>query len=270
MAEPSSYRPSDIPGLPGVYRFFNSENKVIYVGKALSLKSRLGNYFQSNLPERTNRMVHEAVRVDWTIVGSEVEALQLEFSWIKQFAPTYNVQFRDDKSYPYLAISLDEEYPRVFITRKQKRPGLKYFGPYTHTWALRNTFDVVLKVFPVRSCSNGNFDKAKRTNRQCLLGDIGKCSAPCVGWVSQEEHKDLAKRMSSFMEAGKGDLMPTLRKEMESAASNEEYERAAKIRDQIASMERALESSEASLSENLSADLIAIHREGMHLSLIHI
>ena len=266
MAEPSSYRPSDIPGLPGVYRFFNSENKVIYVGKALSLKSRLSNYFQSNLPERTNRMVHEAVRVDWTIVGSEVEALQLEFSWIKQFAPTYNVQFRDDKSYPYLAISLDEEYPRVFITRKQKRPGLKYFGPYTHTWALRNTFDVVLKVFPVRSCSNGNFDKAKRTNRQCLLGDIGKCSAPCVGWVSQEEHKDLAKRMSSFMEAGKGDLMPTLRKEMESAASNEEYERAAKIRDQIASMERALESSEASLSENLSADLIAIHREGMHVA----
>ncbi len=266
MAEPSSYRPKDIPALPGVYRFFNGDGKVIYVGKALSLKSRLSSYFQSNLPEKTNRMVHEAVRVDWTIVDSEVEALQLEFSWIKQFAPTFNVQFRDDKSYPYLAISLEDEFPRVFITRKQKRPGLKYFGPFTHTWALRNTFDVVLKVFPVRSCSAANFEKARRTNRQCLLGDIGKCAAPCVGWVSQEEHKELAKRMAAFMEAGTGDLLTTLQKEMEMAATNEEFERAAKIRDQISSMERARESSEASLSENFSADVIAVHREGMHVA----
>ena len=266
MAEPSSYRPKDIPALPGVYRFFNDAGKVIYVGKALSLKSRLSSYFQSNLPEKTNRMVHEAARVDWTIVDSEVEALQLEFSWIKQYAPTFNVQFRDDKSYPYLAISLEDDFPRVFITRKQKRPGLKYFGPFTHTWALRNTFDVVLKVFPVRSCSSANFEKARRTNRQCLLGDIGKCAAPCVGWVSQEEHKDLAKRMAAFMEAGTGDLLTTLHKEMETAASNEEFERAGKIRDQISSMERARESSEASLSENFSADVIAIHREGMHVA----
>jgi len=266
MAEPSSYRPKDIPALPGVYRFFNDAGKVIYVGKALSLKSRLSSYFQSNLPEKTNRMVHEAARVDWTIVDSEVEALQLEFSWIKQYAPTFNVQFRDDKSYPYLAISLEDDFPRVFITRKQKRPGLKYFGPFTHTWALRNTFDVVLKVFPVRSCSSANFEKARRTNRQCLLGDIGKCAAPCVGWVSQEEHKDLAKRMAAFMEAGTGDLLTTLHKEMETAASNEEFERAAKIRDQISSMERARESSEASLSENFSADVIAVHREGMHVA----
>ncbi len=266
MAEPSSYRPKDIPALPGVYRFFNDAGKVIYVGKALSLKSRLSSYFQSNLPEKTNRMVHEAARVDWTIVDSEVEALQLEFSWIKQYAPTFNVQFRDDKSYPYLAISLEDDFPRVFITRKQKRPGLKYFGPFTHTWALRNTFDVVLKVFPVRSCSSANFEKARRTNRQCLLGDIGKCAAPCVGWVSQEEHKDLAKRMAAFMEAGTGDLLTTLHKEMETAASNEEFERAGKIRDQISSMERARESSEASLSENFSADVIAVHREGMHVA----
>ncbi|CAB4698268.1 unannotated protein [freshwater metagenome] len=266
MSEPSSYRPQDVPALPGVYRFFNQNDKVIYVGKALSLKSRLNNYFQGNLPERTNRMVHEAVRVDWTIVDSEVEALQLEFSWIKQFEPTYNVQFRDDKSYPYLAISINDEFPRVFITRKQKRPGLKYFGPFTHTWALRNTFDVILKVFPVRSCSAGNFEKARRTGRQCLLGDIGKCSAPCVGWITQPDHTALAQRLISFMDAGKGDLLPTLQKEMDAASANEEFERAAKIRDQISSMERARESSDASISENFSADVIAIHREGMHVA----
>lgn len=264
MAEPSSYRPQDIPPLPGVYRFFNSEDQVIYVGKALSLKSRLSNYFQGNLPERTNRMVREAVRVDWTIVNTEVEALQLEFSWIKQFNPIYNVQFRDDKSYPYLAISLNDEFPKVFITRKQKRPGIKYFGPFTHAWALRNTFDVVLKVFPVRSCTDGNFLKARRSHRQCLLGDIGKCAAPCVNWISQEEHMKLAKRLTDFMDAGVGDIVPTLQKEMEIAAKEQEYERAAKIRDQIVAMERVRESTDATLPDDLHADVIAIHREGPH------
>ena len=264
MAEPSSYRPKDIPPLPGVYRFFNEEDQVIYVGKALSLKSRLNNYFQGNLPERTHRMVHEAVRVDWTIVDSEVEALQLEFSWIKQFNPTYNVQFRDDKSYPYLAISLNDDFPKVFITRKQKRPGIKYFGPFTHAWALRNTFDVILKVFPVRSCTDANFKRAKRNNRQCLLGDIGKCAAPCVDWISQADHMKLARRLTEFMDAGIGDIVPTLQKEMELAASSEEFERAAKIRDQITAMERVRESTDATLPENMYADVIAIHREGPH------
>ena len=264
MAEPNSYRPADIPPLPGVYRFFNNDDRVIYVGKALSLKSRLSNYFQGNLPERTNRMVHEAVRVDWTIVNTEVEALQLEFSWIKQFDPTYNVQFRDDKSYPYLAISLNDEFPKVFITRKQKRPGIKYFGPFTHAWALRNTFDVMLKVFPVRSCTDGNFQKARKSNRQCLLGDIGKCAAPCVNWISQEDHMKMAKRLTEFMDAGVGDIIPTLQKEMEIAARAQEYERAAKIRDQIVAMERVRESSDATLPDNLHADFIAIHREGPH------
>lgn len=264
MAEPSSYRPQDIPPLPGVYRFFNDDDEVIYVGKALSLKSRLSNYFQGNLLERTHRMVHEAVRVDWTIVNTEVEALQLEFSWIKQFNPTYNVQFRDDKSYPYLAISLSDEYPKVFITRSQKRPGIKYFGPFTHAWALRNTFDVVLKVFPVRSCTDGNFRKAKKSNRQCLLGDIGKCAAPCVNWITQEDHMKLAMRLTEFMDAGVGDIVPTLQKEMELAAQSQEFERAAKIRDQIIAMERVRESADATLPDNLYADVIAIHREGPH------
>ena len=264
MANPDSYRPQDVPALPGVYRFFAEGDKVIYVGKATSLKSRLSSYFRGNLPERTFRMVNEAVRVDWTIVDSEVEALQLEFSWIKQYNPMYNIQFRDDKSYPYLALSLSDEFPRVFITRMQKRPGVKYFGPFTQAWALRNTFDLVLKVFPVRSCPDGTFQKARRTQRQCLLGDIGKCSAPCVGWISPPEHKELATRLVDFMEAGQGEMLPALRKEMEAAAFGQEFERAAKIRDQITSMEHVLESAGAAMPENLFADVIAIYREGAH------
>jgi excinuclease ABC subunit C len=209
-------------------------------------------------------MVHEAVRVDWTIVKTELEALALEFSWIKQYHPTYNVQFKDDKSYPYLAISLEDEYPRIFITRKEKRPGLKYFGPYTNAWALRNTYEVLLKVFPVRSCSVGNFQRAQRSKRQCLLGDIGKCAAPCVGWVSPEEHKEIAVKLNDFMESGMEDLLPTMRHEMELAASREEFERAARLRDQIESFEKAQKSTQGNLSDDLDGDFIAIHEEGFH------
>jgi excinuclease ABC subunit C len=264
MADPASYRPRDIPEHPGVYRFYNAEDKVVYVGKAKNLKNRLSNYFQSNLAERTHRMVHEAVRVDWTIVGTEVEALALEFSWIKQYNPYYNVQFKDDKSYPYLALSMKDEFPRIFITRKEKRPGLTYFGPFTHTWALRNTFDVILKVFPIRSCSSGNFERAKRTNRQCLLGDIGKCAAPCVGAVTPEEHKAIAARLIEFMGASNGDIVPMLKNEMEEASQREEFERAGKIRDSIASIEKMFESQDAALADDLSADLIAVYEEGLH------
>lgn len=264
MADPQSYRPSNIPEHPGVYRFYNGDDKVIYVGKAKNLKNRLGSYFQANLATKTDRMVHEAVRVDWTIVATEVEALQLEFSWIKQYNPYYNVQFKDDKSYPYLAVTIGDEFPRIFITRKSKRPGIKYFGPFTHTWALRNTFDVIVKVFPIRSCSTGNFERAKRSKRQCLLGDIGKCAAPCVNWISQEDHKALANRLVTFMADGNADIVPTLKREMELASEKEEFERASKIRDSITSIERAQESSEAALPENLTADLIAIHHDGAH------
>ena len=264
MADPASYRPPEIPEDPGVYRFYNKSDKVIYVGKAKNLKNRLSSYFGSNLAQKTYRMVHEAVRVDWTIVKTELEALALEFSWIKQYHPTYNVQFKDDKSYPYLAISLEDEYPRIFITRKEKRPGLKYFGPYTNAWALRNTYEVLLKVFPVRSCSVGNFQRAQRSKRQCLLGDIGKCAAPCVGWVSPEEHKAIAVKLNDFMESGMEDLLPTMRHEMELAASREEFERAARLRDQIESFEKAQKSTQGNLSDDLDGDFIAIHEEGFH------
>lgn len=264
MADPASYRPTEIPEEPGVYRFYNKSEKVIYVGKAKNLKNRLSSYFGSNLAQKTYRMVHEAVRVDWTIVNTELEALALEFSWIKQYHPTYNVQFKDDKSYPYLAISLEDEFPRIFITRKEKRSGLKYFGPYTNAWALRNTYEVLLKVFPVRSCSAGNFQRAQRTKRQCLLGDIGKCAAPCVGWVTPEEHKAIAYKLDAFMESGMEDLIPTMRTEMELASSREEFERAARIRDQIESFEKAQRSTQGNLSDDLDGDFIAIHEEGLH------
>jgi excinuclease ABC subunit C len=264
MADPKSYRPSNIPEHPGVYRFYNSKDKVIYVGKAKNLKNRLSNYFQANLATKTNRMVHEAVRVDWTIVSTELEALALEFSWIKQYQPKYNVQFKDDKSYPYLALSLNDDYPMIFITRKDKRPGLKYFGPYTNAWALRNTFDVLLKVFPVRSCSSSNFTRAQRSKRQCLLGDIGKCAAPCVGWITQEEHKKLAGRLDEFMESGMENILPKLQEEMDTAAANEEFERAARLRDQIESFEKAQKSTEGNFSDELDGDFISIYHDGFH------
>jgi excinuclease ABC subunit C len=209
-------------------------------------------------------MVHEAVRVDWTIVSTELEALALEFSWIKQYQPKYNVQFKDDKSYPYLALSLNDDYPMIFITRKDKRPGLKYFGPYTNAWALRNTFDVLLKVFPVRSCSSSNFTRAQRSKRQCLLGDIGKCAAPCVGWISQEEHKKLAGRLNEFMESGMENILPKLHEEMDTAAANEEFERAARLRDQIESFEKAQKSTEGNFSDELDGDFISIYHDGFH------
>ena len=264
MAEPKSYRPSNIPEHPGVYRFYNNKDKVIYVGKAKNLKNRLSNYFQANLATKTNRMVHEAVRVDWTIVSTELEALALEFSWIKQYQPKYNVQFKDDKSYPYLALSLNDDYPMIFITRKDKRPGLKYFGPYTNAWALRNTFDVLLKVFPVRSCSSSNFSRAQRSKRQCLLGDIGKCAAPCVGCISQEEHKKLAGRLNEFMESGMENILPKLHEEMDTAAANEEFERAARLRDQIESFEKAQKSTEGNFYDELDGDFISIYHDGFH------
>ena len=264
MADPQSYRPSNIPQHPGVYRFFNKADKVIYVGKAKNLKNRLSNYFQANLATKTNRMVHEAVRVDWTIVSTELEALALEFSWIKQYQPKYNVQFKDDKSYPYLAISLNDEYPMVFITRKDKRPGLKYFGPYTNAWALRNTFEVLLKVFPVRSCSSANFNRAQRSKRQCLLGDIGKCAAPCVGWISKEDHQSLAQKLNDFMESGMENLLPALHEEMQLASTNEEFERAARLRDQIESFEKAQRSTQGNFSDDLDGDFIALYQDGFH------
>ena len=266
MTDPASYRPDSIPTEPGVYRFFNDKGGVIYVGKAKNLKNRLNSYFQKNLLEKTYRMVNEAVRVDWTIVNTEIEALQLEFTWIKTENPKYNIQFKDDKSYPYLAVSLADEFPRLFISRAKKRPGVKYFGPYAHAWALRSSFDVIQKLYPIRSCTDSNFSRAVKSKRQCLLGDIGKCSAPCVSWVSKEEHLEIAKKLVRFVDTSSGDIAATLTREMSEASDREEFEQAARIRDQISAIERSAETSGTFLSEGFSADLLATHSEITHAS----
>ena len=264
MADPLSYRPENIPDEPGVYRFFDANDRVIYVGKARSLKNRLNSYFQKNVGEKTYRMIHAATRVDWTIVRSEVEALQLEFTWIKEENPQFNVQFKDDKSYPFLALTMDEQFPRLMITRRSKRKGVVYFGPFAHAWALRTTFDVLLKLFPVRSCSKSNFERAARIKRPCLLGDIGKCAAPCVERVTEEDHRELAKRLSTFITDGSVDIIAELRSEMERASQNEEYERAGKLRDQLVALERASESTDAAISDVITADFIALHQDITH------
>ena len=262
--EALDYRPTGVPDAPGVYRFFDRNDRVIYVGKARSLRNRLNSYFQKNLTEKTKRMVESAVRVDWTVVATEVEALQLEFSWIKSENPEFNVQFRDDKSYPYLALSVGEEFPRIFITRSEKRDGIKRFGPYTHAWALRSTFDVIQRAFPVRSCSKANFEKAKRSKRQCLLGDIGKCSAPCIGRIAKSDHDALVEGVIDFLEKGNDEVLAHLAQEMDEAAAREEFERAALIRDRISSITKAQESSDAAWSENLTLDLFARHDDVTH------
>lgn len=264
MADPLSYRPTNVPDEPGVYRFFDEHDRVIYVGKARSLKNRLNSYFQKSVGEKTFRMINAASRVDWTIVRSEVEALQLEFTWIKEENPAFNVQFKDDKSYPFLALTMDEEFPRLMITRRSKRKGVVYFGPFAHAWALRTTFDVLLKLFPVRSCSNSNFERAARIKRPCLLGDIGKCAAPCVERISKKEHKELALRLSAFISDGSMDIVSELKAEMERASQAEEFEKAGKLRDQLAALERATESTDAAISDSISADFIAIHQDITH------
>ena len=261
---PANFRPENIPTEPGVYRFFDKDDRVLYVGKAINLKNRLTSYFLSGLAERTDRMVSEAVRCDWTIVSGEVEALQLEYTWIKQYKPPFNVRFRDDKSYPYLALTINDKFPRLFITRQEKRKGIKYYGPYIQAWALRTTHDTLLKVFPVRSCTAGNFERAKTSKRQCLLGDIGKCAAPCVGWVSEDEHKQLALKLDKFLASGSTDLVSILEKEMAEAAANEEFERAASLRDQINALNASQESNDAALSETINADVISLYTEGLH------
>ncbi|MFD5874404.1 excinuclease ABC subunit UvrC [Streptomyces sp. NPDC060322] len=262
MADPSSYRPKpgQIPDSPGVYKFRDEHRRVIYVGKAKNLRQRLANYFQdlAGLHPRTRTMVTTAASVEWTVVSTEVEALQLEYSWIKEYDPRFNVKYRDDKSYPYLAVTLNEEFPRVQVMRGAKRKGVRYFGPYGHAWAIRETVDLMLRVFPVRTCSAGVFKNAERTGRPCLLGYIGKCSAPCVGRVTPEEHRDLAEDFCDFMAGRTGTYIRRLEKDMMQAAEEMEYERAARLRDDAEALRRAMEKSAVVLADATDADLIAV------------
>ncbi len=262
MADPTTYRPApgEIPTSPGVYRFRDEHGRVIYVGKAKNLRARLANYFQdlSGLHPRTQTMVTTAVSVEWTVVGTEVEALALEYSWIKQFDPRFNVKYRDDKSYPFLAVTMGEEIPRAQVMRGAKRPGTRYFGPYGHAWAIRETLDLLLRVFPIRTCSAGVYKRAKQSGRPCLLGYIDKCSAPCVGRISPEDHRALAEDFCAFMAGDTQRFVRRLEQEMRAAAAEQDYERAARLRDDVQALHRALEKNAVVLGDATDADIFAL------------
>ncbi|MFB7944152.1 excinuclease ABC subunit UvrC [Kitasatospora phosalacinea] len=262
MADPSTYRPAPgaIPPSPGVYKFRDAHGRVIYVGKAKSLRQRLSSYFQdvANLHPRTATMVTTAASVEWTVVSTEVEALQLEYSWIKEFDPRFNVKYRDDKSYPELAVTLNEEFPRVQVMRGAHKKGVRYFGPYGHAWAIRETVDLLLRVFPVRTCSNGVFKRAQQVGRPCLLGYIGKCAAPCTGKVTAAEHRELAEEFCDFMAGRTGGHLRRVEQEMQQAAAEMEYEKAARLRDDLGALQRAMEKNAVVLGDGTDADLLAL------------
>ena len=252
--------PGEIPESPGVYRFRDQRGRVIYVGKAKSLRQRLNQYFAdfAGLHPRTQMMLQTAAGVEWTVVGTEVEALQLEYSWIKEFDPRFNIKYRDDKSYPYLAVTMSDEYPRVMVMRGAKRKGTRYFGPYSHAWAIRDTVDTLLRVFPVRTCSAGVFKRSGQIGRPCLLGYIGKCSAPCVKRISADEHRRLAEDFCDFMAGQTSRFAGRLEAEMKQAAREEEFERAARLRDDLRALERAIEKQAVVLGDGTDCDVIAL------------
>lgn len=262
VADPATYRPktSDIPEDPGVYRFRDAHGRVVYVGKAKNLRQRLTSYFAdvAGLHPRTQQMVTTACSVEWTLVSTEVEALQLEYSWIKEYDPRFNVKYRDDKSYPYLAVTMADEFPRVQVMRGAKRKGTRYFGPYTHAWAIRETVDQLLRVFPVRTCSQGVFRRAERSGRACLLGYIEKCSAPCVGRITPADHRALADDFCAFMAGHTGRFVQEREARMRQAAADLDFETAARLRDDVAALTKALERSVVVLPDATDADVFAV------------
>jgi excinuclease ABC subunit C len=267
---PLSYRPApgSIPTQPGVYRFRDKDRRVIYVGKAKNLRARLSSYFQDvgNLHQRTATMVTTATSVEWTVVSTEVEALQLEYSWIKEYDPRFNVKYRDDKSYPWLAVTYGEEFPRVMVGRGKKRRGTRYFGPYSHAWAIRETVDILLRVFPMRSCSNGVFKRSQQIGRPCLLGYIDKCSAPCVGEISAEEHREIVDDFCDFMAGRTKQFTRRIEQEMYAASEAMDFERAARLRDDLAAMHKALEKQAVVLGDGADADVIALAEDPLEVA----
>jgi excinuclease ABC subunit C len=261
VADPSTYRPApgSIPTSPGVYRFRDANRRVVYVGKAKNLRARLSSYFQdlANLHPRTATMVTSAASVEWTVVNTEVEALQLEYSWIKEYDPRFNVKYRDDKSYPWLAVTLNEEFPRVMVGRGAKKRGVRYFGPYSHAWAIRETVDLLLRVFPMRSCSNGVFKRSQQIGRPCLLGYIDKCAAPCVGDVTPQQHREIVEDFCDFMSGNTTGFVKRLEKEMYAASAEMDFERAARLRDDIGALRRAMEKQQVVLGDGTDADVVA-------------
>ncbi len=267
MPDPSSYRPAPgtVPLGPGVYQFRDARGRVIYVGKAKSLRQRLNSYFAdiAGLHQRTRQMVTSAASVEWTVVRTEVEALQLEYTWIKEFDPRFNVRYRDDKSYPSLAVTLYEEFPRLQVMRGPKRKGVRYFGPYSHAWAIRETLDLLLRVFPARTCSAGVFKRAGQIGRPCLLGYIGKCSAPCVGRVSAEEHRAIVDDFCDFMAGRTDQMMRRIERRMTMASAELEFELAARMRDDLEALRRAMEKQAVVFGDGTDADVVAFAEDDL-------
>lgn len=265
MADPTTYRPAPgtIPTEPGVYKFRDENRRVIYVGKAKNLRARLSNYFQdiTQLHPRTRQMVLTANHVEWTVVASEVEALQLEYTWIKRFDPRFNVMYRDDKTYPMLAVSVGDPIPRAFFYRGPRRKGVRYFGPYSHAWAVRESLDLLTRIFPMRTCSRGVYNRHERLGRPCLLGYIGKCSAPCTGKVTAEEHRETVNQLVSFMNGNTAGVRRQLKKEMQDASENLDFERAARLRDDLGAIDKLMEQQAVVFSDGTDADLIAFYTD---------
>ncbi len=270
MADPASYRPASgtIPTGPGVYRFSDADGRVIYVGKAINLRQRLNSYFAdpAALHFRTQTMVRTAARVEWTLVRNELEALQLEYTWIKQFEPRFNIKYRDDKSYPWVAVTWSEEFPRVFVGRGGKRRGTRYFGPYAQAWAIRDTIDSLLRVFPMRSCTKGVFNSAHASGRPCLMGYIGKCSAPCVGRIDADSHRALVQDVCDFLAGRTSALVRRLETEMFAASTNLEFERAAVLRDQLNALRQATERNAIVLGDGTDADVVALAEDPLEVA----
>ncbi len=270
MASPASYRPApgSIPTQPGVYRFRDAKGRVIYVGKAKNLRSRLSSYFQDigNLHSRTATMVTTGASVEWTVVKTEVEALQLEYSWIKEYDPRFNVKYRDDKSYPWLAVTVGDEFPRVMVGRGAKRKGTRYFGPYGHAWAIRETVDLLLRVFPMRSCSNGVFKRSSQIGRPCLLGYIDKCAAPCVGNISADDHRAIVDDFCDFMAGNTSAFVKRVEREMYAASEALDFEKAARLRDDLGALNRALEKQAVVLGDGTDADVIGLSEDPLEVA----
>ena len=276
MSDPASYRPktSDIPESPGVYRFRDQAGVVLYVGKAKNLRARLTSYFQdpASLHPRTFSMVTTASAVDWIVVRNEIEALQLEWQWIKEFDPRFNVRFRDDKSYPWLAVTMSEAFPRALVLRGERKKGIRYFGPYIHAWAIRESLDLLLRVFPVRTCNASVFRRAELQQRPCLLGYIDKCSAPCVGRIDAEQHRAIAEDLCRFLDGDTAGTLRLLKGRMQAAADSEQFELAARLRDDIAALESVLAKSSVVLEESVDADVIGIAEDDLQagVQLFHV
>lgn len=270
-ALPYKPKPGEIPTQPGVYRFRDAEGRVLYVGKAKNLRARLSNYFAPlhTLHERTRRMVTTATSVEWTVVGSDVESLQLEYMWIQEFSPPFNVRYKDDKSYPYMAITLADEAPRVIVTRNRRIPGARYFGPYPKIWAVHDTIDLMIKVFPIRTCSDASYKKAMATGRPCFPGQIGRCGGPCSMTVAIEEHRAIVDDFVAFMSGGDARFTRELTARMREASAAMDYESAAVYRDRLQAIGAVLSRSALVLPSDTDADLFGIAEDELSAAVQH-